>query len=58
MNPAWRTGKGAQKEDLVGLESTFTIKRSDYDMTYGVGPVSDEVTIEEAAATTRARVAS
>lgn len=34
------TGKG-----LMGVETTFTIKRSDYGMTNMVGPVSDEVTL-------------
>ena len=38
-------GKGMAKEDLVGLESTFTVKRSDFDMTNMVGPVGDDVTI-------------
>ena len=37
-------GKGRQGESLIGFESIFTINRSDFGMTYGVGgPVSDEI---------------
>jgi polyisoprenoid-binding protein YceI len=38
-------GKGMKGEDLLGVETTFTVKRSDYGMTNMVGPVGDEVTI-------------
>jgi polyisoprenoid-binding protein YceI len=37
--------KGMKGEELVGYETTFTVKRSDFGMTNLVGPVSDEVTI-------------
>lgn len=37
------TGKGRQGEDLAGMLTTFTIKRSDYGSTYGVPAISDEV---------------
>ena len=30
---------------LVGFEAKFTIKRSDFDMKYQVGPLSDEVDV-------------
>jgi len=37
-------GKGRQGESLIGFESTFTINRSEFGMTYGVGgPVSDDI---------------
>ena len=37
-------GKNRQGESLIGFESIFTINRSDFGMTYGVGgPVSDEI---------------
>ena len=39
------TGKGKtqQGESLIGFESIFTINRSEFGMTYGVGAVSDEI---------------
>jgi polyisoprenoid-binding protein YceI len=37
------SGKGQKGEDLVGFETTFTVKRSDYGMTQMVGPIGDEV---------------
>ena len=36
-------GEGRQGESLIGFESTFTIKRSEFGMTYGMGPVSDDI---------------
>ncbi len=38
-------GKGMKGEDLLGLESTFALKRSDFGMTNMVGPVGDDVTL-------------
>lgn len=38
-------GKGMKGEELVGYETTFTVKRGDFGMTNLVGPVSDDVTI-------------
>ena len=35
--------QGKQGESLIGFESTFTIKRSEFGMTYGMGPVSDDI---------------
>ena len=35
--------KGKEGESLIGFESTFTIKRSEFGMTYGMGPVSDDI---------------
>lgn len=35
--------QGRQGESLIGFESTFTIKRSEFGMTYGMGPVSDDI---------------
>ena len=35
--------KGKQGESLIGFESIFTIKRSEFGMTYGMGPVSDDI---------------
>ena len=35
--------KGREGESLIGFESTFTIKRSEFGMTYGMGPVSDDI---------------
>ncbi len=35
--------KGKQGESLIGFESIFTVKRSEFGMTYGMGPVSDEI---------------
>lgn len=37
--------KGKQGESLIGFETTFTIKRSEFGMTYGIGPVSDDIQI-------------
>ena len=39
------TGRATGKdgESLIGFESIFTIKRSEFGMTYGIGPVSDEI---------------
>ena len=39
------SGKGMGGEMLVGLETTFSVKRSDYGMTNMVGPVGDDVQI-------------
>lgn len=37
-------GQGRQGESLIGFESIFTINRSEFGMTYGVGgPVSDDI---------------
>ena len=37
-------GQGRQGESLMGFESIFTINRSEFGMTYGVGgPVSDDI---------------
>jgi polyisoprenoid-binding protein YceI len=38
-------GKGMKGEELIGLEATFNVKRSDYGMTNMVGPVGDDVTL-------------
>lgn len=38
-------GKGRQGESLIGFETTFTIKRSEFGMTYGMGSVSDDIRI-------------
>ncbi len=38
-------GKGMKGEELVGYETTFTVKRGDFGMTNLVGPVSDDVTL-------------
>ncbi len=35
--------KGKEGESLIGFESIFTINRSEFGMTYGIGPVSDEI---------------
>ena len=35
--------KGQQGESLIGFESIFMIKRSEFGMTYGMGPVSDDI---------------
>ena len=39
------TGRGKNREggSLIGFESTFTIKRSEFGMTYGIGNVSDDI---------------
>jgi len=34
---------GRDGESLIGFESIFEIKRSEFGMTYGMGPVSDEI---------------
>lgn len=39
------SGKGMKGEQLCGFETRFTIKRSDHDMKFMVGPVGDEVEI-------------
>ncbi len=36
-------GTGERGESMIGFETVFTIKRSDFGMTYGVGAVSDDV---------------
>jgi polyisoprenoid-binding protein YceI len=38
-------GKGRDGKPLIGLETRFTIKRSEYGMTNLIGPVADEVEI-------------
>ena len=39
------TGRAKRREgeSLIGFESIFTIKRSEFGMTYGMGPVSDDI---------------
>ena len=38
------TGRGEDDgESMIGFESVFTIKRSEFGMTYGIGNVSDDV---------------
>ncbi len=39
------SGKDKKGAELIGFETTFTIKRSDFGMTNMIGPVSDEVTL-------------
>lgn len=40
------TGKGREGGEVAGLETRFTIKRSDFDVSYLVGPaLADEVTL-------------
>ena len=36
-------GKGERGESIIGFETVFTIQRSEFGMTYGVGAVSDAV---------------
>ena len=36
-------GKGRGGEPLIGFQSIFTIKRSEFGMTYGAGSVSDDI---------------
>ena len=36
-------GKGQQGESVIGFESIFMIKRSEFGMTYGAGAVSDDI---------------
>ena len=37
--------KGNDGESLIGFESIFTIKRSEFGMTYGMGGISDDIRI-------------
>ena len=37
--------QGRDGESLIGFESTFTIKRSEFGMTYGMGGISDDIRI-------------
>ena len=37
--------EGKDGESLIGFESTFTIKRSEFGMTYGMGGISDDIRI-------------
>ena len=37
--------KGREGESLIGFESTFAIKRSEFGMTYGMGGISDDIRI-------------
>ena len=37
--------QGREGESLIGFESTFTIKRSEFGMTYGMGGISDDIRI-------------
>lgn len=46
-------GKGMKGEELMGFETTFTIKRSEYGMTTMLGPVSDEITLTVAVESAR-----
>jgi polyisoprenoid-binding protein YceI len=39
------TGKGREGEELLGYETTFTVKRSEFEITYGLQGVSDEITM-------------
>jgi polyisoprenoid-binding protein YceI len=39
------TGPGMGGKELAGIESTFTIKRSDFGMKSMIGPLSDEITL-------------
>lgn len=39
------TGEGRGGAKLAGIESKFTIKRSDFGMNFMVGPLGDEVTV-------------
>lgn len=38
-------GKNQRGRDLIGFETTFTIKRTDFDMRFMVGPLGDEVRV-------------
>jgi len=38
-------GKGMRGEYRAGYDTTFTVKRSEYGMTFDLGPVSDEITL-------------
>ena len=38
-------GKGREGESLIGFQSTFTIQRSEFGMTYGMQSVSDDIQI-------------
>ncbi len=42
------SGKGMRGESLAGVEATFELKRSDFGMTYMVGPIGDEVRVTAA----------
>ena len=39
------SGKGMRGEALAGVEATTVIKRSDFGMSFMVGPIGDEVTV-------------
>ncbi|WP_435006558.1 YceI family protein [Tundrisphaera lichenicola] len=39
------TGKGMKGETISGLEGSLNLKRSDFGMTYMVGPIGDEVRV-------------
>ena len=39
------SGKGMRGETLSGVEATTVLKRSDFGMTFMVGPVGDEVSV-------------
>ena len=39
------SGKGMRGEALAGVEATTVLKRSDFGMTFMVGPIGDEVTV-------------
>lgn len=44
---ATKTGAGTHprsQKEMIGFHSEFTVKRSDFDMNFMVGPLSDEVT--------------
>ena len=38
-------GKGPKGDKIVGAEATFTVKRTDFGMNYGVPNIGDEVTL-------------
>ncbi len=42
------SGKGMRGEALAGVEGSAVLKRSDFGMTYMVGPIGDEVTVTAA----------
>ncbi|MCA9286479.1 MAG: YceI family protein [Phycisphaerales bacterium] len=39
------TGPGMRGGEMAGMHTTFTIKRSDFGMSFMVGPIGDEVTM-------------
>lgn len=39
------TGKGPDGKELIGFETTFTIKRTDHGMKFMVGPLADDIHI-------------